>query len=112
MGQVHRYYRYISFIWSIATKHVVKQTIDIHSKAYRKGARSAMALTMGLGHVLFGSGLGVVLLVIYVGSYSLGAIWMMGAQQGLVVVSALVWCIILSAWLVPHPGVPSVLNMF
>jgi hypothetical protein len=75
---------------------------------------SIVGLTMShpLGHLLFGSALGVIFLVIYVGSYSLGAIWMMGAQQGLLVVSAFVWCIILSSWLAPHPEVPSVLNMF
>ncbi len=51
-------------------------------------------------------------LVVYVGSYSLGAIWIIGTQQGLLVVSACLWCIILSSWLVPHPEVPSVLSVF
>ena len=75
---------------------------------------SVIGLTMShpLGHVLFGSALGVTFLVMYVGSYSLGAIWMMGTQQGLLVVSAFVWCMILSAWLVPHPEVPSLLELF
>jgi hypothetical protein len=75
---------------------------------------SAVGLTMShpLGHLLFGSGLGVAFLVIYVGSYSLGAIWMMGTEHGLVVISALVWCIILSSWLVPHPELPSVFSGF
>jgi hypothetical protein len=116
-----------------------KQTVDIYS-SYSTGALGAMVwiqrlvkntdlalglalsvvlgsvvgLTMShpLGHLLFGSALGVILLVIYVGSYSWGAIWMMGAQQGLLVVSAFIWCVILSSWLAPHPHVPSIMSMF
>jgi hypothetical protein len=73
-----------------------------------------VGLTMShpLGHLLFGSALGMIFLVIYVGSYGLGAIWMMGAPQGLLVVSTFVWCIILSVWLVPHPEAPTVLSLF
>lgn len=74
---------------------------------------SVVGVTMShpLGHVLFGSALGVIFLVMYVGSYSLGAIWMMGAQRGLLVVSAFVWCVILSVWLVPHPEMPSLIDL-
>lgn len=75
---------------------------------------SVVGLTMShpLGHMLFGSALGVIFLIIYVGCYSLGAIWMMGTQRGLLIVSAFVWCVILSSWLIPHPEVPSVLSVF
>jgi hypothetical protein len=45
-------------------------------------------------------------------SYSLGAIWMMGSQQGLIVVSVFVWCVILSSWLSPTPAISSALHLF
>ncbi|HXH14431.1 MAG TPA: hypothetical protein VNP04_32285 [Alphaproteobacteria bacterium] len=75
---------------------------------------SVVGLTMShpLGHLLFGSALGVTFLVLYVVCFSLGAIRMMGAQQGLVVVSAFVWCVLLSLWLTPHPEVSSVVDLF
>jgi hypothetical protein len=75
---------------------------------------SVVGLTMShpLGHLLFGSALGVAFLVIYVGGFSLGAIRMMGAEQGLVVVSAFVWCVLLSLWLTPHPEVSSMVDLF
>ena len=76
------------------------------------GSVAGLTMSHPLGHVLFGSGLGVALLVIYVAAYSLAAIWMMGAEQGLVVVSTLVWCIILTSWRVPHLEVPSVFGVF
>jgi hypothetical protein len=44
--------------------------------------------------------------------YSLGAIWMMGTQQGLIVVSVFVWCVILSAWLSPTPEMSSAVHLF
>jgi len=59
-----------------------------------------------------GSALGVIFLVIYVASYSLGAIWMMGAQQGLVVVSVFVWSVILVSWLSPIPEMSSAVGLF
>jgi len=75
---------------------------------------SVVGLTMShpLGHLLFGSALGVTFLVLYVVCFSLGAIRMMGAQQGLVVVSAFVWCVLLSLWLTPHPEVSSLVDLF
>jgi hypothetical protein len=75
---------------------------------------SVVGLTMShpLGHLILGSGLGVVFLLTYGASYSVGAIWMMGAQQGLVVVSVFVWCIILSFWLTPTPELSSAAGLF
>jgi hypothetical protein len=49
-----------------------------------------------LGRLICGSALGVTVLVLYVLSYSLGTIWMIGMQQGLVVVTVFVWCTLLS----------------
>jgi hypothetical protein len=69
-------------------------------------------MTHPLGHLLFGSALGVAFLVIYTLSFTLGAVRMMGAQQGLVVVCAFVWCILLSLWLTPHPEVSAVTHLF
>jgi hypothetical protein len=67
-----------------------------------------------LGQLLMGSALGVMFLLIYVASYSLGAIWMMGAQaqQGLLVVSVFVWCVILSSWLSPTPEMSLGVGLF
>ena len=75
---------------------------------------SVVGLTMShpLGHLLFGSALGVTFLMVYVLCFTFGAIRMMGAQQGLVVVSAFVWCILLSVWLTPHPEVSSIVDLF
>ncbi|HSF29091.1 MAG TPA: hypothetical protein VLK82_01270 [Candidatus Tectomicrobia bacterium] len=75
---------------------------------------SVVGLAMGhpLGHLILGSALGVMFLVIYVASYSLGAIWMMGAQQGFLVVSVFVWCIILSLWLSPAPEMSLAMGVF
>jgi hypothetical protein len=76
------------------------------------GSVVGFAMSHPLGHLILGSALGVVFLVIYVASYSLGAIWMMGAQQGLVVVSVFVWCVILSSWLGPTPEISSAVGLF
>jgi hypothetical protein len=75
---------------------------------------SVVGLVTGhpLGHLLLGSTLGIMVLLIYVASYSLGTIWLMGAQPGLLVVSVFVWCIILSSWLGPTPEIPSALSLF
>jgi hypothetical protein len=45
-------------------------------------------------------------------SYSLGTIWMMGAQRGLVVVSVFIWCIILTSWISMTPELSSAGRMF
>ena len=75
---------------------------------------SVVGLVMGhpLGHLILGSALGVIFLLTYVASYSLGAIWMMGAEQGLIVVSVFVWCVIFSLWLSPTPELASTLHLF
>ena len=76
------------------------------------GSVMGLAMSHPLGHLMFGSALGVIFLLTYIMSYSLGAIWMMGAQQGLVVVSVFVWCVILSSWLGPMPEWPSSVGLF
>jgi hypothetical protein len=76
------------------------------------GSVVGCAMSHPLGHLLMGSALGVMFLLIYVASYSLGAIWMMGAQQGLLVVSVFVWCVILSSWLSPTPEMSLGVGLF
>lgn len=76
------------------------------------GSVVGLTLSHPLGHLLAGSALGAMFLIIYVSAYSLGAIWMMGAQQGLVVVTAFVWCMLVSSWLGPNPDVASVIAFF
>jgi hypothetical protein len=75
---------------------------------------SAVGLTLShpLGHLLAGSALGALFLIIYVGAYSFGAIWMMGTRQGLVVVTTFVWCMLVSLWLGPHPDISSLVLFF
>jgi hypothetical protein len=76
------------------------------------GSVVGLAMSHPLGHLIFGSALGVIFLLTYIMSYSLGAIWMMGAQQGLIVVSVFVWCVILSSWLGPTPELPTSVGLF
>jgi hypothetical protein len=76
------------------------------------GSVMGLAMSHPVGHLIFGSVLGVSFLIIYVVSYSLGTMWMMGAQQGLLVVSAFVWCMILSSWLGPNLEVSSLVHLF
>jgi hypothetical protein len=76
------------------------------------GSVVGLAMTHPIGHLIFGSILGVSFLVVYVASYSLGTMWMMGPQQGLVVVSVFVWCIILSSRLGPNLEVSSAVRWF
>jgi hypothetical protein len=76
------------------------------------GSVVGVTLSHPLGHLLFSSALGVAFLLIYAAGFALGAIWMMGVQQGLVVLSAFVWCVLLGLWLTPHPEVSSVVNLF
>jgi hypothetical protein len=76
------------------------------------GAVVGFAMSHPLGHVLMGSALGMSFLLFYMASYSLGAIWMMGAQQGLLVVSVFVWCALLSSWLSLMPEVPFAVTLF
>jgi hypothetical protein len=76
------------------------------------GSVVGLALSHPLGHLMLGSALGVFFLLTYMASYSLGAIWMMGTQQGLIVVSVFVWCVILSSWLSPTPELSSAAHLF
>jgi hypothetical protein len=76
------------------------------------GSVVGLTLSHPLGHLLAGSALGALFLIIYVGAYSLGAIWMMGTQQGLVVVTIFVWCMLVSLWLGPHPDISSLALFF
>jgi hypothetical protein len=76
------------------------------------GSVVGVATSHPLGHLLLGSTLGVMVLLIYVASYSLGTIWLMGAQPGLLVVSVFVWCIIMSSWLGPTPVISSAVSLF
>ena len=76
------------------------------------GSVVGLAMSHPLGHLIFGSALGVLFLLTYIMSYSLGAIWMMGAQQGLLVVSVFIWCVFdwinfyyMDAW--QYLGMPS-----
>ena len=76
------------------------------------GSVVGLAMSHPLGHLIMGSALGVIFLFLYLASYSLGAIWMMGAQQGLLVVSVFVWCVILSSWLSPMHEMSSAMGLF
>ena len=76
------------------------------------GSVIGLAMSHPLGHLILGSALGVIFLLTYMASYSLGAIWMMGTQQGLIVVSVFVWCVILSSWLSPSPEILSAAHLF
>ena len=76
------------------------------------GSVVGLAMSHPLGHLIMGSALGVSFLLAYMASYSLGAIWMMGAQQGLIVVSVFIWCMILSSWLSLTPELSSTLHLF
>jgi hypothetical protein len=76
------------------------------------GSVIGLAMSQPLGHLILGSALGVIFLLTYMASYSLGAIWMMETQQGLIVVSVFVWCVILSSWLSPTPEISSAAHLF
>ena len=76
------------------------------------GAVLGLALSHPLGHLLAGSALGAMFLIAYVSAYSLGAIWMMGAEQGLVVVTTFVWCTLVSLWLGPHHDMSAIVGLF
>jgi hypothetical protein len=67
----------------------------MHQPDLTFGLMLSICLGIILG-LLMGHPLGTVLLL-YVLSYSIGAIWMIGTQQGLVVVTVFVWCMLLSS---------------
>src|SRR5688500_15694597 len=75
------------------------------------GSVVGLAMSHPLGHLILGSALGVGFMLTYVASYSLGTIWMMGAQRGLVVVSVFIWCIILTSWMSTTPELSSAVNL-
>jgi hypothetical protein len=50
-----------------------------------------------LGRLIFSSAVGVSIILVYIASYSISAMWMVGFPQGLVVVAVFVWSIILSS---------------
>ena len=50
-----------------------------------------------LGRLIFSSAVGATILLVYIASYSISAMWMVGFPQGLVVVAVFVWSIILSS---------------
>ena len=60
------------------------------------GSVVGIAISHPLCRLILGSALGVIFLLAYIASYSLGAIWMMGTQQGLIVVSVFIWCVVLA----------------
>jgi hypothetical protein len=76
------------------------------------GAVVGLAMNHPLGHLILGSALGVIFLLTCMASYSLRVIWMIGTQQGLIVVSVFVWCVILSSWLSPIPVMSSAVYLF
>ncbi len=76
------------------------------------GGGVGLVLSRPIGHVLLGSAIGVALLAAYLLAYSLGTIWLLGVERGLLMVSAFAWCIILSAWLGSHPAGSSVVSFF
>jgi hypothetical protein len=59
-----------------------------------------------LGRLIYGSTIGATILCIYFASYSVGAIWLVGVQKGLLLMAVLVWCIILSSVLHGGPQLP------
>jgi hypothetical protein len=76
------------------------------------GSVIGLAMRHPLGHLILSSALGVIFLLTYMASYSLGAIWMMGTQQGLIVVSVFVWCVILSSRLSPTREISPAAHLF
>lgn len=61
------------------------------------GALVGFVMDHPLGHLIYRSAIGVIVLLMYLLSYCIGAIWLVGLQQGLVVVMVFVWCILLSS---------------
>jgi hypothetical protein len=61
------------------------------------GSLVGLVVDHPVGQVIYGSATGAVVLLMYLASYCIGAIWLVGMQQGLVIVTVFVWCIILSS---------------
>jgi hypothetical protein len=137
---VHQSHEKISLDYQRQMVDIIKQTIDNLVRGFPQGEQFTMkwvchlltntdlalglvlsivlgsvvglAMSHPLGHLILGSALGVIFLLTYMVSYSAGAIWMMGAQQGLIVVSVFVWCVILSSWLSPTPEMSLAVHWF
>ena len=76
------------------------------------GGVVGVALSHPLGHIIVGSSAGLGLLALYILGYSLGTLWLVGVQQGVLVVSAFVWSAILSSYLGSSAAASSVLGFF
>jgi hypothetical protein len=61
------------------------------------GSLVGLVVDHPLGRLIYSSAMGAIILLTYLLSYCLAAIWLVGLQQGLVIVSVFVWCIILSS---------------
>jgi hypothetical protein len=61
------------------------------------GVVLGLVIGHSMGRLICGSAIGVTILLLYILSYSIGAIWMIGMQQGLVVVTVFIWCMLLSS---------------
>jgi hypothetical protein len=76
------------------------------------GGVVGLVLSHPVGHVIIGSAMGIGILSIYIVGYSLGTLWLVGMEQGMVLVSAFVWCIILSSFLGSSSMVSSMVGSF
>jgi hypothetical protein len=65
-----------------------------------------------LAHPIFSSAIGVAILLLYLSGYSLGTMWVLGLERGLMVVTVFVWCVIVSSFLGSHGSVSSVVSGF
>jgi hypothetical protein len=61
------------------------------------GSLVGLVVDHPLGQVIYSSATGAVVLLAYLVSYCIGVVWLVGMQQGLVIVTVFVWCIILSS---------------
>jgi hypothetical protein len=60
------------------------------------GSILGLIMDQHLGHLIFGSAVGVLLVLLYFVSYSLSVLWMAGLRHGVIMVTVFVWSIILS----------------
>lgn len=76
------------------------------------GGVVGVTLSHPLGHMIVGSSAGLGVLALYILGYSLGTLWLVGVQKGVLVVSAFVWSVILSSYLGSSAVASSVLGFF